>query len=153
MRATPALTDAAIRRLLRPQSVALIGGSWTDTVAAGMHAIGYRGEIWRVNPNRSSTADCHYYRSVDELPAAPDQAFVAVPARDVPGVAAALARRGAGGFVCFASGFSELGTAAGEALTVGSARGRTGAAVLWTQLLWRDQFLRSLRPVARSGRG
>ena len=123
MRATPALTDAAIRRLLRPQSVALIGGSWTDTVAAGMHAIGYRGEIWRVNPNRSSTADCHYYRSVDELPAAPDQAFVAVPARDVPGVAAALARRGAGGFVCFASGFSELGTPAGEALTQGLLEG------------------------------
>jgi acetate---CoA ligase (ADP-forming) len=111
------MTDAAIRRLLRPQSVALIGGSWTDTVAAGMHAIGYRGAIWRVNPNRPSTPDCQYYRSVDELPGSPDQAFLAVPARDVPGVAAALARREAGGFVCFASGFSELGTAAGQALS------------------------------------
>ena len=117
MPASPALTDAAIRRLLRPQSVALIGGSWTDTVAAGLHAVGYRGQIWRVNPNRASTAECQYYRSVDELPGAPDQAFVAVPARDVPGVAAALARRGGGGFVCFASGFSELGTPQSEALT------------------------------------
>ncbi len=104
----------AIRRLLQPQSVALIGGAWTDTVAAGMRAIGYRGQVWRVNPNRASTSECTYYPSVDELPGSPDQAFVAVPARDVPGVAAALARRKAGGFVCFASGFSELGTAAGQ---------------------------------------
>ncbi len=110
-------TDAAIRRLLRPQSVALIGGSWTDAVAAGIDVIGYRGEVWRVNPNRTSSAQCRYYRSVDELPGSPDQAFVAVPARDVPGVAAALARREAGGFVCFASGFSELGTPAGDALS------------------------------------
>ena len=117
MRVPPAPNVAAIRRLLRPQTVALIGGAWTDAVAAGIQAIGYRGEVWRVNPNRRSSPDCRYYRSVDELPGSPDQAFVAVPARDVPGVAAALARREAGGFVCFASGFSELGTAAGDALS------------------------------------
>ena len=112
-----ALSESAIHRLLRPRSVALIGGSWTDTVAAGMRAIGYSGQVWRVNPNRPSTPECTYYRSVDELPGSPDQAFVAVPARDVPGVAAALARKDAGGFVCFASGFSELATAAGQELT------------------------------------
>jgi acyl-CoA synthetase (NDP forming) len=117
VRDPPALSPAGVRRLLRPESVALIGGSWTDAVAAGIQAIGYRGEVWRVNPNRSSSADCHYYRSVDEVPGSPDQAFVAVKASEVPAVAAALARRDAGGFVCFASGFAELGTAAGEALS------------------------------------
>lgn len=111
------LGEAAIRRLLRPRSIALIGGGWTDAVAAGNEAIGYRGQIWRVNPNRDSTAHCTYYRSVDELPGSPDQAFIAVPAREAVGVAAALERRGAGGFVCFASGFAELGTDAGRALT------------------------------------
>src|SRR4029077_11456836 len=99
------------------QSMALIGGGWTDAVAAGNAAIGYRGQIWRVHPTRPSTADCHYYRSVDELPGSPDQAFIAVPASEAIGVAAALERRKAGGFVCFASGFSELGTDAGRALT------------------------------------
>jgi acetyl-CoA synthetase len=63
---------------------------------------------------------------VDELPGSPDQAFVAVPARDVPAVAAALARREAGGFVCFASGFEELGTAAGEALSAELLRSAQG---------------------------
>ena len=102
------LDEAASRRLLRPRSIALIGGGWADAVAAGNQVIGYRGQIWRVHPNRKSTAQCTYYRSVDELPGAPDQAFIAVPAREAVGVAAALERRGAGGFVCFASGFSEL---------------------------------------------
>ena len=111
------LDEAAIRRLLRPRSIALIGGGWADAVAAGNQVIGYRGQIWRVHPNRKSTAQCTYYRSVDELPGAPDQAFIAVPAREAVGVAAALERRRAGGFVCFASGFSELGTDAGRALT------------------------------------
>ena len=50
-----------------------------------------------------------YYRSVDELPAAPDAAFIAAPNHEVPAIAAALSRRGAGGFVCFAAGFSETG--------------------------------------------
>jgi acetyl-CoA synthetase len=97
--------------------MALIGGGWTDAVAAGNAAIGYRGQIWRVHPTRESTAQCRYYRSVDELPESPDQAFIAVPASEAIGVAAALERRKAGGFVCFASGFSELGTDAGRALT------------------------------------
>ena len=119
MSAATARTDAAIRRLLRPPSVALIGGSWTDAVSAAMQTIGYRGQVWRVNPNRASNAQCRYYRSVDELPDSPDQAFVAVRAQEVPVVAAGLAGRDAGGFVCFASGFSELGTAAGEALRAG----------------------------------
>ncbi len=111
------LSPQALRRLLQPQSIALIGGGWTDAVAAGNEAIGFRGQLWRVNPNRESTPQCRYYRSIDELPASPDQAFIAVPAADAIGVAAALERRAAGGFVCFASGFEELGTDQGRALT------------------------------------
>ena len=105
------------QRLLRPKSIALIGGNWTDAVAAGSRAIGYAGQLWRVHPTRPSTPDTHYFRSVDELPAAPDQAFIAVAAPEAVKVAGALQRRGAGGFVCFASGFSELGTEAGTKLT------------------------------------
>jgi acetyl-CoA synthetase len=107
-----------IRRLIAPRSIALIGaGTWTDAVAAGSAAIGFGGPVWRVHPHRASTAATHYYRSVDELPGVPDAAFVAVPSDEVAGVVAALARNGAGGFVCFSAGFSELATAAGERLT------------------------------------
>jgi acetyl-CoA synthetase len=106
-----------IRRLIAPRSIALIGaGTWTDAVAAGGVAVGYPGIVWRVHPTRPSTAKETYYRSVAELPDAPDAAFLAVPNHEAPGVAAELARRGAGGFVCFTAGFSETGTVEGRRL-------------------------------------
>ena len=106
-----------IRRLIAPRSIALIGaGAWTNAVAAGNAAIGYSGTIWRVHPTRSS-ATTRYYRSIAELPAAPDAAFIAVPNDEAPAVADALAARGAGGFVCFSAGFSETGSESGHRLT------------------------------------
>ena len=107
---------AALQRLLTPRHIALIGGQWADAAATAAQAIGYRGEVWRVHPSRPSGAESRYFRSVDELPAAPDAAFIAAPNHQVPAIAAALARRGAGGFVCFAAGFSETGTADGQRL-------------------------------------
>ena len=107
-----------IQRLIAPRSIALIGATaWTDAVAAGNKAVGYPGVIRRVHPTRPSTAATTYYRSVADLPEAPDSAFIAVPNHEAPGVAAALAARGAGGCVCFTAGFSETGSAAGDELT------------------------------------
>ena len=106
-----------IRRLIAPRSIALIGASaWTDAVAAGNATIGYRGTVWRVHPTRASTPERPFYRSIAELPGVPDAAFIAVPNHEAPGVAGALAARGAGGFVCFSSGFGELGTELGRRL-------------------------------------
>jgi len=97
-----------LQRLLVPRTVALIGsGAWTDAVAAGAQTLRFRGEIWRVHPTRTSQPGARYFRSVDDLPAGPDTAFIAAPNHEVPAIAASLARRGAGGFVCFSSGFAE----------------------------------------------
>jgi len=107
-----------IRRLIAPRSIALIGaGAWTDAVAAGNVAVGFQGQIWRVHPHRPSTAATPYYRSVAELPGAPDAAFIAVPNHEAPAVAGALAAQGCGGFVCFSAGFAETGTPEGRRLT------------------------------------
>jgi acetate---CoA ligase (ADP-forming) len=106
-----------LQRLLAPRSLALIGGTWADAAHAASRVIGYTGELWRIHPTRPSSDTQRYFRSVEELPAAPDAAFIAAPNREVPAIAAALARRGAGGFVCFAAGFSETATAEGRRLT------------------------------------
>jgi acetate---CoA ligase (ADP-forming) len=111
------MSAPALQRLLAPRSLALIGGTWADAAHAASRVIGYTGELWRVHPTRPSTDAQRYFRSVDELPAAPDAAFIAAPNREVPAIAAALARRGAGGFVCFAAGFSETATEEGRRLT------------------------------------
>jgi acyl-CoA synthetase (NDP forming) len=107
----------AMQRLLAPRSIAMIGGAWADAAVAASRAIGYDGKLWRIHPQRPSSPETPYYRSVDELPGVPDAAFIAAPNREVPGIAAALARSGAGGFVCFAAGFSETGSAEGQQLT------------------------------------
>ncbi len=111
------MSAPSLQRLLAPRSVALIGGAWADAVFAACAVIGFSGQVWRIHPRRASTAAQRYYRSVDELPAAPDAAFIAAPSHEVPAIAAALRRRGAGGFVCFAAGFSELATEHGDRLT------------------------------------
>jgi len=103
--------------LLAPRSIALVGGAWADAVANASRAIGYTGQVWRIHPKRPSTPDVPYFRSIDELPGVPDAAFVAAPNTEVPGIANALAQRGAGGFVCFAAGFSETATDDGNRLT------------------------------------
>jgi acetyl-CoA synthetase len=108
---------ASIKRLLAPRTVALFGSAWADAVDAAGKAVGFSGEVWRIHPNRPSTASVKYFRSVDELPGAPDASFVAAPAAEVPNIASGLAQRGAGGFVCFAAGFSETGTDKGRRLT------------------------------------
>jgi acetyl-CoA synthetase len=106
-----------MQRLLAPRSIAMIGGAWADAAVAASRAIGYEGKLWRIHPQRPSSPETPYFRSVDELPGIPDAAFIAAPNREVPGIAAALARAGAGGFVCFAAGFSETASSEGQRLT------------------------------------
>ncbi len=112
------MNRSKLARLIVPRSICLIGaGDWTDAVAAGSRKIGYTGDLWRVHPKRRSDSTQHYYRSIDELPGAPDATFLAVPKQEAAMVAGQLARRDAGGFVCFAAGFSETGTDEGHRLT------------------------------------
>ena len=111
------MTASSIKRLLAPRSIALVGGAWADAVANASRAIGYNGELWRVHPKRPSTSDAQYFRSIDELPGSPDATFIAAPNVEVPNIAAALVRKEAGGFVCFAAGFSETASDEGYRLT------------------------------------
>ena len=111
------MTASPIQRLLAPSSIALVGGTWADAVAAASRAIGYTGKLWHIHPKRPSTPEKTYYRSVDELPGSPDATFIAAPNVEVPAIANALVRREAGGFVCFAAGFSETATEQGDRLT------------------------------------
>src|ERR1700677_201397 len=112
------MPPADIHRLIAPRSIALIGaGAWTDAVAAGNVAIGYTGALWRGHPSRKAHPPPPFYRSIADLPGVPDAAFLAVPNHEAPTVAAALAAREAGGFVCFTAGFSETGTESGHRLT------------------------------------
>lgn len=104
-----------LERLLRPQSIAVIGGgAWCEAVIKCCRGGGFEGSIWPVHPTRGSMVDLPVFRSVGDLPASPDASFIGVNRKATIEVVQALSRRGAGGAVCFASGFKEADD--GEAL-------------------------------------
>ena len=99
----------SLERLLRPRTIAVIGGGPAAEVVRQCDRMGYAGEIWPVHPSKEEVAGRRAYRSVAELPSAPDAAFVAVNRHLTIDVVRDLAARGAGGAVCYASGFREAG--------------------------------------------
>ena len=94
-------------RLIRPRSIAVVGGREASRVAEQCDRMDFDGALWPVHPTRGTVAGRTAYPSVAELPAAPDAAFVAVNRHATVETVATLARMGAGGAVCYASGFLE----------------------------------------------
>ncbi len=103
------MTRPPLARLLSPRSIAVVGGREAAEVIRQCERIGFRGPIWPVNPRRAEVAGRPAFASIDALPEAPDAAFVAVPREATVDAVAALAAKGAGGAVCYASGFAEVG--------------------------------------------
>ena len=100
-----------LRRLLRPRSLAVIGGYEAATVVQQSLKIGFDGEIWPVSARRAEMSGIPCFAGVDDLPGAPDAAFVAIPPDATIDVVRSLSAMGAGGAVCYASGFKEVGGA------------------------------------------
>ncbi len=94
-------------RLLRPRSIAVVGGSWGRSVVEQCARMQFDGQIWPVHPKHDAVLGYQCYRSIAELPAAPDATFVGVNRHLTVELTRELAAAGAGGAVCFASGFSE----------------------------------------------
>ncbi len=96
-----------LNRLLRPRSIAVVGGRQARAVVEQSEKMGFAGEIWPVHPSLDEVAGRRCYRSIADLPNAPDAAFVGVNRQLTVEIVRALAERGSGGAVCFASGFRE----------------------------------------------
>ncbi len=91
-----------LSRLLRPRSIACIGGgAEARYLIENCARIGFDGPVWHVHPDRGDV------RRLGDLPSAPDAAFVGVNRGKAPGIVAELAAMGAGGAVAYASGFGE----------------------------------------------
>ncbi len=67
----------------------------------------FSGDIWPVHPSRVEIDGLPCFHSVAALPRAPDAAFIGVNREATVDIVDELAMRGAGGAVCFASGYSE----------------------------------------------
>src|SRR5262249_30226931 len=110
---------ASMHPLLYPRSVAVIGAGIRPQ-SAGHEVLrnildgGFTGTVHVVNPNRDTVLGVPSVPTARDLPAAPDLAIVAVPARQVPDVVLACGERGARGIVLLTAGFGEAGEAGGN---------------------------------------
>ena len=99
---------ALLNRLLRPNSIAVFGGSWAEGVVEQCRRFGFAGDIWPVHRTRAEIGGIRCFRSVDQLPSPPDACFVGVNRESTVQIVRELSGAGAGGAVCFASGFAEV---------------------------------------------
>ena len=99
-------------RLLNPSSIAVVGasdrpGTYSSETLRNLQRLGFEGEVWGVNPGRSSAHGVPCFPTLSELPAVPDAVVVAIPAAGVPAVVEEAGAVGCGGAVVFAAGFAE----------------------------------------------
>jgi len=98
-----------LSRLLRPRTIAVLGSVWAENVIAQCDKIGFAGDVWPVHPTRTSIGGRACYATLTDLPSAPDMTFIGVNRHATLDIVAQLAAMGAGGAICFASGWAETG--------------------------------------------
>ncbi len=97
-----------LNRLLRPRTIAVIGGgAWCRQVIEQCQKMGFDGDVWPVHPSTPEIAGVPCFRSVKDLPSAPDASFIGVNRDTTINLVQTLSEMKAGGAVCFASGFLE----------------------------------------------
>ncbi|HUY77588.1 MAG TPA: CoA-binding protein, partial [Ktedonobacterales bacterium] len=101
-------------RFFRPRSIALVGATdnsrWSVYTFENLKNFGFAGPIHLVNPNREIAHGEPVMKSLREIAAPVDLAFVMVPTRQVLSVVEEAAAVGITRLVVLTSGFSEVGT-------------------------------------------
>ena len=115
------MSSRNLQYLFNPRSIALIGASDRPhsigrTVMRNLLRGGFRGPVWPVNLRHATVAQREAYRTVENLPAAPDLAVICTPAPSIPGLISALGCRGTRAAVVISAGL-EQPAATGGSLT------------------------------------
>jgi acetate---CoA ligase (ADP-forming) len=106
--------SAAVDRMLRPRSIAVVGAS-NNPGKRGHHAVrellssGYPHPVYPVNPREREVLGLPAYPAVSAIGAPVDLAFIATPAASLPEVLADCGQAGVAGAVAVAVGFAETG--------------------------------------------
>ena len=108
------MRSAAISRLLKPRSVAIIGASGDPQKTSGRPAAyllkhGFAGKIFPVNPRLDRIGDWPCYPDIAALPEVPDVAIVLLGAERAHVALRALAALGTPCAIVLASGYGETG--------------------------------------------
>lgn len=119
-------SHADLRRLLRPESIAIVGASArADAFGAVTREnlrASYQGKVYLVNARYEKIGDDPCYPSLSDLPEVPDCAIVAVNRELTVDIMRECARLGVGGGILYASGYTETGKPEHAALQAELAR-------------------------------
>ena len=105
---------AAMRHIMQPDSVAVIGASAEDgkignSVMKNLIDGGYEGAIHPIHPRAESILGHPCHKSVADVPGNIDIAIFCIPARFVAGVLGECGKKGIPGAILIPSGFAEVG--------------------------------------------
>ena len=97
---------------LRPRSVAVIGaspqrGTPRNALLRNLLKHGFEGAVYPVSPSHAEIEGLRAYKSLADLPQAPDLALIITPATTVPGLIAECGARGTHHAIVFSAGFEE----------------------------------------------
>jgi acetate---CoA ligase (ADP-forming) len=106
--------QANLHRLFAPRRMAFIGGTQVERTLETLRQQDFTGIVDVVHPKRSQIAGYDCVPRIADLPEPPDAVFLAVNADATIVALDELRAMGAGGAVCYASGFSEIGEAGAE---------------------------------------
>jgi acetyl-CoA synthetase (ADP-forming) len=114
------IKESPLYRIANPRSIALFGASSNilsmgTPILLSLKAMGFQGTIYPVHPEEESVQDLKAYRSVLDLPEAPDLALLILPARIVAQVLEECGEKGIKHAIVVSGGFKELG---GEGATL-----------------------------------
>ncbi len=109
-----------LRAALDPTSVAIIGASENPNKVGGrpvhyLDKFGFTGKIFPINPSRTEIQGHQCYKSLGDLPEAPEMAIVAVAGDNAIGAVEDCAKAGVKIAVVMASGFGEVDPVEGKA--------------------------------------
>ena len=109
----------SLEPLLNPRSIAMIGASDNAGRIGGMPLellarLGYAGEVYPVNPKYTEVFGYRCYAQVEDLPAVPDLAVLAIGARDVTAMLRRCHAVGIRAAIVYAAGFAEEGGAGAQ---------------------------------------
>ena len=120
-RARPAQEDivTAMNKIMRPDSVAVIGASAEDgkignSVMKNLINGGYQGDIYPIHPKASEILGYKAFKSVKDVPGPIDVAVFAIPAKFVAGALIECGEKKISGAVLIPSGFAETGNEEGQ---------------------------------------
>ena len=100
-----------LSRMFNPRTIAVIGGgAWCASIIGAAQRMGFSGNIIPVHPAGKVIAGLQSVPDVNAIAQPIGAAFIGINRRATIDSVAALAAQGAGGAVCFASGFSEAAT-------------------------------------------